>query len=484
MDVPNILHMGDRSANDTSAKSSGYTKSNDAAASFNNQQEQEPPSESQRTALSETITTFADGKSVIHVPALTAGPVLPIRPKKAEHPHAGATFENGRIGMVVNPTPVRLSSYNKNQHKCHPRSSPPSNTIGDDAKKIVEKVHDGIVASQRSLVELQSKGGQSSSSSPRILCMVYTYDDNGGPHSQNLQAIADTWGKRCDGFLAASNVTDHSVGAINLLHLGPEEYTNMWQKVRSMWSYAYDHYLEQYDYFHICGDDVFLVVDNVRAYLQSNQVKQLLDGHLDIFSKGVPVAEATAQTRPRPLLLGMPLMNGIHKYAVGGPGYTLNRAAVKRLVEEGLPHSMTDTQDLREDVFVGGMLHTMGVLASDTRDDHNSWRYVESAAFHASNPNDVQGFWEPRIMKRQYPQLTYPESGMDFVSSETVSFHLKRSVPEGTSVADLMHQYDSILYSEDEMCRISHSFVDHNMKDLTFALDSQDRIDPSAFAVE
>ena len=66
-------------------------------------------------------------------------------------------------------------------------------------------------------------------------------------------------------------MTDLSVGAINLLHKGPEAYANMWRKVRSMWAYAYDHYLEDYDYFHISGDDSFVVVDNMKAFLNGDQ---------------------------------------------------------------------------------------------------------------------------------------------------------------------------------------------------------------------
>lgn len=64
----------------------------------------------------------------------------------------------------------------------------------------------------------------------RVLCMVYTHSNR---HEQ-IRAIAETWGRRCDGFMAASNVTDPSLGAVNLWHEGPEVYDNMWLKVRSM----------------------------------------------------------------------------------------------------------------------------------------------------------------------------------------------------------------------------------------------------------
>ena len=49
------------------------------------------------------------------------------------------------------------------------------------------------------------------------------------------------------------------------MHEGPESYFNMWQKIRSMWAYAYDNYRNDYDFFHIGGDDMYVVVDNLRA---------------------------------------------------------------------------------------------------------------------------------------------------------------------------------------------------------------------------
>ena len=45
--------------------------------------------------------------------------------------------------------------------------------------------------------------------------------------------------------MAASTKTDVALGTVLIPHEGPEEYDNMWQKVRSIWSYVYDHYYEK-----------------------------------------------------------------------------------------------------------------------------------------------------------------------------------------------------------------------------------------------
>lgn len=52
----------------------------------------------------------------------------------------------------------------------------------------------------------------------KVLCLVYTHS---GAHNR-VRAIAETYGPRCDGFMAASNQTDASIGAVNLLHEGAE----------------------------------------------------------------------------------------------------------------------------------------------------------------------------------------------------------------------------------------------------------------------
>jgi len=51
--------------------------------------------------------------------------------------------------------------------------------------------------------------------------------------------------KKCDGFMVASTKTDRELGTVNIPHEGKEEYNNIWQKVRSMWSYVYDNYYEK-----------------------------------------------------------------------------------------------------------------------------------------------------------------------------------------------------------------------------------------------
>ena len=73
-----------------------------------------------------------------------------------------------------------------------------------------------------------------SSNAPTIMCVVYTTHKN----HRKIPAITSTWGPQCDGFLVASDktVTEPGLHTVNILHEGPEEYNNIWQKIRSIWS--------------------------------------------------------------------------------------------------------------------------------------------------------------------------------------------------------------------------------------------------------
>jgi glycoprotein-N-acetylgalactosamine 3-beta-galactosyltransferase len=55
--------------------------------------------------------------------------------------------------------------------------------------------------------------------------------------------------------------------SVDVPHYGPENYTNMWQKTRSILTHMYDNYFDGYKYFYLSGDDTHLIVENLRRYL-------------------------------------------------------------------------------------------------------------------------------------------------------------------------------------------------------------------------
>lgn len=103
----------------------------------------------------------------------------------------------------------------------------------------------------------------------RIFCGIYTMEAN---HETNVKATRNTWAKKCDGFIAFSTKEDATIPSVAIMHEGKEAYDNMWQKSRSIWKYVYTHLRDKYDYFLLGGDDMFYIVENLRAYLGSEEI--------------------------------------------------------------------------------------------------------------------------------------------------------------------------------------------------------------------
>ena len=72
--------------------------------------------------------------------------------------------------------------------------------------------------------------------------------------------------------------------------------------------------MNDYDYFWLGGDDYYLIVENLLKFL----------GTID---------SSNGEAR----LIGHQIPKGGSNFCGGGPGYVLNRMAVKRFVEEALP---------------------------------------------------------------------------------------------------------------------------------------------------
>jgi hypothetical protein len=208
--------------------------------------------------------------------------------------------------------------------------------------------------------------------------------------------------------------------------------------------------LHDFDYFHICGDDVYVMVDNLRAYLMGSKVQQALDGSIDDISasqmrmrKGInQTMLERSQQRPRPLLLGFPWKFKTQLFALGGPGYTLNRAALKLLVEEGLNETrfpINNITDSREDIFVSYILSDLGVAVMDTRDEAGSWVY---------GTHDPQGLsylpWCKRN-QRFVSDFLNVGGGVRAVSRQHVAFHLKLGLSQYVTAADYIYRLHALL---------------------------------------
>ncbi|GFH50411.1 hypothetical protein CTEN210_06887 [Chaetoceros tenuissimus] len=335
--------------------------------------------------------------------------------KRSKNEIIGARFPNGTLGLVNNPL---VKPFDKNQMFKRNASCTVNESIDPIAFKVFKLIRLGVIESKELLKKKKLEISDKKTSSPKILCMVYTHSRS----HQRVRAIVNTWGSQCDGFFAASNETDLSIRTINLVHNGPEAYNNMWQKVRSMWIYAYENFLYDFDYFHISGDDSYVVVDNMRSYLQGKEIELLLHGYIDNFSK--PYFEKTKKWtnmkngQKRPLLLGIPLVKGKDVFPQGGGGYTLNREALRLIGKKDGPlHTMlADKVDSREDAFIAALLSAEDTYVSDTRDKKGAFRYIPYRP-----KQRIKG-------KAKYPKkfrISPVLSGLNLFSKETVALHLR-----------------------------------------------------------
>eukprot|EP00979_Chaetoceros_neogracilis_P014121 scaffold4445_cov262-Chaetoceros_neogracile.AAC.15 len=394
--------------------------------------------------------------------------------KNVYHPHIGARHTNGSLQMIINPSIDRLFDPYKHRNDGAPRVFPINSEIlcptsrtnidmgsthgieQEGGYKALQKIKGGIQKFRSTKVASfanttgNSDGGNNSTRKSKIMCMIYTVHLPNDNHT-NLRAQAATWGQQCDGFFAASNYTDHSIGAIDLPHAGPEEYGNMWQKIRTMWAYAYDHFKDDYDFFHIGGDDIYVAVDNLRAYVDGPEMRRWEDGELDTISRWHfdHMAEGYVHATPRPLILGTPMSWKNCLFPSGGPGYTLNRAALDLFGTVGLATFLPDNYDSREDVFMGSFFNGTKVYLTDTRDQQdNSARYGGSAEKMYLSDSKKPGPDSPKMLAKVYG-IVRPD-GLDNVSHQYIAFHLKDDkdmlLSLNRTVAELIHRYHAILY--------------------------------------
>mmetsp|Transcript_42166 Transcript_42166/g.101416 ORF Transcript_42166/g.101416 Transcript_42166/m.101416 type:complete len:1036 (-) Transcript_42166:81-3188(-) len=319
-----------------------------------------------------------------------------------EHPHMGAQDFDGQWGYVHDVTSLR--------------NNPPRWDFNEAKTKAACEKRDNNYKMMKERIVVDTEYDQQMKNTPnrpKIFCLVYTTSDN---HYSRLPHIRQTWGPKCDGFMVGSNKTEPDIDAVNIPHEGPEEYNNIWQKVRSMWSYIYDNYYNDYDWFHIGGDDLFVIVENLREYVESEEIRTAANG-------GVYLPDGTEKFQT-PLLLGRRfayLGNMEEIFDSGGSGYTMNKAALKLLVTEAFPNYFPHAHTFSEDTMVAKLFRKFGVEPYDTKDDDGGERYMPFAPGHHYGyklpPN-------PKESKDWYAKYSIDiKEGPEHCSPKSVAFH-------------------------------------------------------------
>jgi len=198
-----------------------------------------------------------------------------------------------------------------------------------------------------------------------------------------------------------------------------------------MWSYIYDNYYDKYDWFHIGGDDLFLIVENFRYYLESEEIRTAANG-------GIYLPDGT-ETMQTPLFLGRRFayqgdLNNI--FNSGGSGYTMNKAALKSLVVDGFPNYFPHAKTFSEDTMVAKIFSQMGIFPYETKDENGGERYMPFMPGHHWGyrlPED------PAKSKDWYVKYSINiKEGADHCSPRSIAFHYAKG--------DMMKLLFALLY--------------------------------------
>lgn len=289
-------------------------------------------------------------------------------------------------------------------------------------------------------------------SSGKVLCAVYTHEGKHGYVHEQM----NTWGWKCDGFFASSTKTVWNYtnaqddwcygGCIDLPHYGDESYNNMWQKTRSIVGYMYDNYLDDYDYFFICGDDTFLIYENLMGYLGLVEYEQ----NLGTIGKAVHLGHHVKFNRRQGDFVG------------GGPGYVLNKEALYIIGSGKTSNGTVATSNIgggtmldtcrneeiasAEDRYISNCIASTKLIHRvDTADVEHRQRFLGVPPNLVASLNPYQ---EKHWSKTLYELWSIQDGhgrrwGTNLTSSQSVSFH-KIIARHTTTVMKRAH---SILYN-------------------------------------
>ena len=303
--------------------------------------------------------------------------------------------------------------------------NPPSfNIPKDQILNVCKSPHepeDAITKGLKSLKKIRHHIETSESSRDvKLFCSIYTFS----PNVHMTDAISQTWGRRCDGMLFASNITDLKSGHLNLPSSGiwKCEYHGIFQRVRVMMAYLYDNFLDDYDYFHFSGDDLYMMVENMKEFLASDKVKEWDEVPDQYMIAGFWINWRAVDEKG-------------DFYLGGGSGYTLSKKALKAYVEGPLQYCNTNKETPMEDIeFSQCVKKYLTTKFIDTRDEVGAHRYHQyNVGMHSAWPrnresNKIFGHKMNRVihnsLRHMEEEFGFPFVTQDaYVSNSSVVFH-------------------------------------------------------------
>lgn len=261
---------------------------------------------------------------------------------------------------------------------------------------------------------------------PRVFCGIFTKASN---HNTHVRGIQHTWARKCTAFLAFSTIDDPTIPSINLPHIGEEIYGNMWQKSRSIWKYIATHYIHDFDWFLMGGDDMYYIMENLYKYITSDEIVRIQQQYHDRNNED----NSTSNNRYHGLYLGRILTEpasaefNATDYNTGGPGYLLDVKALEVLRDNmDKSHCYPFNLHSGEDVFLSECLLNSepSITPYNTTDHFGRHRFLLYPA-GTSYMYDVE---ERKLQKHWLLDYDpYVRGGHDCCSDDVISIHFVNS---------------------------------------------------------
>ncbi|GAB9466787.1 Glycoprotein-n-acetylgalactosamine 3-beta-galactosyltransferase [Globisporangium polare] len=281
---------------------------------------------------------------------------------------------------------------------------------------------------------------------PRILCFVNTISVH---HATRAQAVADTWGQRCDKLLFFSNASASiSVGnkeggtsrTFEVVQLDVvADHNHLWQKHKATLKYVYERFRHDFDWFYKADDDAYVVVENLRQYLLRPEIlnnfrkEPMQMGHRfnltqTLVSYYIVDDDLEADWRAR---WDRWVFNS------GGPGYAMNRRYLDKIVSI-LPDKrcLSDaySEMLPDDASISFCMMWHGVFPWDTRDHlgRERWHADKPKGVYYTNPDDPE-YWYVQYHSmvggvRWKKESCAPDSVAFHYISPPLMYHMERQL--------------------------------------------------------
>lgn len=223
----------------------------------------------------------------------------------------------------------------------------------------------------------------------KVLCLVLTHPRN---HKTKAIHVKETWGRKCSKLLFVSSQPDDQLDIV--IFPINESREVLWNKTRAGFKYAYEHYIDDFDWFLKADDDSYIIMENLRLMLSQYNSSDSL-------------------------LLGNRYAGNDEGYMAGG-SYILSKKALRKFVENLMPNeTICNPGSGSEDKEMERCLAHEAILV-DCRDEFKQKRFFPN---RDGILRYVEGNFDPEDFFTQFQYYDAAQASLNCCSANPIGFH-------------------------------------------------------------